>query len=106
MGKLMGDDSGEHEYIDRPDVSETFVDTLESVMYDGTSLRMEFAVHRFTPPNRNGRASKRKVTAVRLVMPLAGAIGLTSQLSALMEALEQQGAIGEMRFVPSTDGLN
>jgi hypothetical protein len=106
MGKLIGGDSGELEYIDRPDVSETFVDTLQSVMYDGSSLRMEFAVHRIAPPNANGRASNKKVTAVRLVMPLAGAIGLTSQLSGLMEALEQQGAIAELRFVPTTEGLN
>lgn len=106
MGKPIGGNSAELEYIERPDVSETFVDSLESVMYDGSSLRMEFAVHRFAPPNANGTAIKRKVTAVRLVIPLSGAIGLTSQLSALMEALEQQGAIGEMRFVPSTEGLN
>jgi hypothetical protein len=106
MGKPIAVESGELECIDRPDVSETFVDSLESVMYDGNSFRMEFAVHRFSPPNASGRASKKKVTAVRLVIPLAGAIGLTSQLSALMEALEQQGAIAEMRFVPSAEGLN
>ena len=106
MGKPVTGESGELEYIDRPDVAETFVDSLESVMYDGNSFRMEFAVHRFAPPNASGRASKRKVTAVRLVIPLGGAIGLTSQLSALLEALEQQGAIGQMRFIPSTEGLN
>lgn len=106
MGKPISGESGELEYIDRPDVGETFVDSLESAMYDGSSLRMEFAVYRFAPPNANGKTAKRKVTAVRLVIPLSGAIGLTSQLSALMEALEQQGAIGEMRFVPTTEGLN
>jgi len=106
MGKLTRGDAGELEYIDRPDVRETFVDSLESVMYDGSSLRMEFAVHRFAAPNAHGNAKNKKVTAARLIIPLSGAIGLTSQLTALLEALEQQGAIGQMRFIPSTEGLN
>lgn len=104
MGKPAGGDPEEVKYIERPDVRETFVDSLESVMYDGSSLRMEFVVHRFGPPQSNRSANKTKMTAVRLVIPLRGAIGLTSQLNALMGILEQQGAIGEVRFV--TEGLN
>lgn len=106
MGKPVGSDPEQVRYIERADVSETFVDSLESVMYDGSSLRMEFVVHRFSSPQADGSASKRKVTAVRLVIPLGGAIGLTSQLNALMGALEQQGAIGTMRFVPTVEELN
>ena len=51
----------------------------------------------------NGKTGKLKVTAVRLVIPLGGAINLTTQLNAMMGALEQQGAIGEVTF-PAPDG--
>jgi hypothetical protein len=106
VGKPTGGERGEPTYVERPDVSETLVDALESLMYDGNSLRMEFVVHRFAPPQDNGKANNKKVTAVRLVIPLGGAINLASQLNAMIGALEQQGAIGEVRFVQSKEGLN
>jgi hypothetical protein len=106
MGKPIGRDPEELKYVERPDVGETYVDSLQSVMYDGNSLRMEFVVHRFGSPLPNGKANNRKLTAARLVIPLGGAINLTAQLNAIMGALEQQGAIGQVQFVHSSDELN
>ncbi len=106
MGRQAGAEPEELKYVERLDVGETFVDSLQSVMYDGNALRMEFVVHRFSGPMANGKTGKLKVTAVRLVIPLGGAINLTTQLNAMMGALEQQGAIGEVTFLPPTGGLN
>ena len=38
-------------YVDRQDVSETFVDSLEKFVFDGTTLRLEFVINRFDEPN-------------------------------------------------------
>ena len=34
-------------YIDRPDIDEVFADSVTGLLYDGQTLRMEFAVTRF-----------------------------------------------------------
>ena len=98
--------SGDLPYVERPDVIETFVDSLETVIFDGTSVRMEFVVHRFDPPNAKGVPSGRKVTAARLVLPLSGALNLASQLESLIAALSKQGAIREVMPFQSSGDVN
>ena len=34
-------------YIDRPEIDEVFADAVTGLLYDGQTLRMEFAVTRF-----------------------------------------------------------
>ena len=77
-------------YVDRPDIAETFADGLETVIFDGSAFRMEFVVNRFDPPNAKGVPNGRKVTAVRLVLPFAGASNLASQLNALIAAIKEE----------------
>jgi hypothetical protein len=38
-------------YIDRPDVEETFADAVSALVFDGQSLRIEFAVTRLDENN-------------------------------------------------------
>ena len=47
MGRQAGAEPEELKYVERLDVGETFVDTWQSVMYDGNALRMEFEAPSF-----------------------------------------------------------
>jgi hypothetical protein len=60
-------------YVERPEISETYADYLETVVFDGASIRMEFVVNRFDRRNLQGTPSGRRVTAARLVLPMHGA---------------------------------
>ena len=83
-------------YVNRPDVAETFADSLEGVTFDGMSMRMEFVVNRFEPSRPSANPAGSKVTAARLVLPIAGVVQLLSQLNEVMSALKQQGALNEV----------
>jgi hypothetical protein len=93
-------------YVDRPEITETFADGLETVVFDGMSVRMEFVVNRLDPANSHVAATGRKVTAARLVLPIAGVMNLASQLNALLAALGEQGALNEVTLVQSHKGMN
>jgi hypothetical protein len=93
-------------YVDRPEVAEAYADFLETVVFDGTSIRMEFVVHRFDAANAQGAPSGRKVTAARLVLPISGAANLASQLEALLLALREEGSINEIMMIQSHGEMN
>jgi len=87
-------------YVERPEIAETYADFLETVVFDGASVRMEFVVHRFDRPSE-GVPSGRKVTAARLVLPMSGAANLASQLDALLAALREQDATDDIMLIQS-----
>jgi hypothetical protein len=80
-------------YLDRIDIAETFVDSVARVTFDGATLRVEFAVNRAGDQRQPGQGTGRAVTACRLVMPASGMLDLFGRLSALMNALQQQGVL-------------
>jgi hypothetical protein len=94
------------QYVDRPEVSETYADSLEKAMFDGNSIKMEFVVNRLNPPVVSKPPGGKKVTSSRLVMPLAGIIQMVSQLKDIMASLEQQGIIKTTPIAPSTNTKN
>jgi len=93
-------------YVERPDISETYADYLETVVFDGTSIRMEFVVNRFDRPNPQGTPSGRRVTAARLVLPLHGATNLASQLNSLIATLREQENVDDLMLIQSHGGVN
>ncbi len=93
-------------YVERPEVAETYADYLETVVFDGTSIRMEFVVNRFDRPTAQGGPTGRRVTAARLVLPLNGAMNLASQLESLMATLRQQDTINDMMLIQSHGGVH
>jgi hypothetical protein len=93
-------------YVERPEISETYADYLETVVFDGTSIRMEFVVNRFDRPSRQGTPSGRRVTAARLVLPTHGAANLASQLNSLLATLQEQDTVDDLMLIQSHGGLN
>ena len=64
-------------YIDRPEIDEVFADSVTGLLYDGQTLRMEFAVTRFDEIKPNAPISGRRYPACRLALSPAAAHGWT-----------------------------
>jgi len=91
-------------YQNRPDINETYVDTLETIVFDGSAIRMEFVVHRFDPPRTTGAPSGSRVTAARLVLPLGAAMNLQSQLSSMLSAVADEDTSSGVMLMQSQHG--
>ena len=81
------------EYIDRPDLTETFVDTIRHVTFDGATVRAELAVTRFeefTPP---APAVAKQYPSARLVLRPDAAVDLFVRLQRLIALMEQRGIV-------------
>ncbi len=78
-------------YIDRPELTETFADAISGLVFDGQSLRIEFAVTRLDEVKPNSPISGRRYPACRLVLPPAAAIDLINRMQQIGTALTQAG---------------
>ena len=89
-------------FVDRPDVTETFTDSIRSIGFDGQTMRLEFCVTRMEhvqPPNP---PSGCQYPACRLVLTPNAAIDLFNKLQRLISVLEQSGAIKRNTPTPQT----
>ena len=77
-------------YVNRPEVSETYVDGLHLVFFDGMTVKVEFVVHRFDAPNPPNPTSGQKITAARLALSPEAADALLKGLSQVAAAVQQQ----------------
>jgi hypothetical protein len=78
-------------YIDRPDVAETFADSVSGLVFDGQSLRIEFAVTRLDEVKPNSPITGRRYPTCRLVLPPAAAVDLINRMQQIGAALTQAG---------------
>jgi hypothetical protein len=80
-------------YVDRPEITETCVDSLEKIVSDGPTVRMELVVNRIDLAQPPQPMTGQKYTACRLVMPITGFPDMVTKMNALFNALVEQGAI-------------
>jgi hypothetical protein len=78
-------------YIDRPDVAETFADSVSGVVFDGQTLRIEFAVTRLDEVKPNSPITGRRYPACRLALSPAAALDLINRMQQIAAALAQAG---------------
>jgi len=78
-------------YIDRPDIAETFVDSVSGLVFDGQSLRIEFAVTRLDEVKPGAAITGRRYPACRLVLPPAAAVDLINRMQQVGAAMTQAG---------------
>ena len=90
-------------YVDRPEASEIFADTVEKLSFDGQTLRLELCVTRMDDPKPPSPPTGKKYTACRLVLPPLAALDLVNKLQQLVAMLEQQGIV--KRNVPPVTGV-
>jgi hypothetical protein len=80
-------------YIDRPDCPEAFADSINSVFFDGQTMRIEFGITRMDEVKQNAPLTGRRYPAVRLVLPPAAAIELINRMQQTGAALSQAGLV-------------
>ena len=80
-------------YVDRPEIAETFADSISGVTFDGQTLRIEFAVTRLDEIKPNTQLSGRRYPACRMVLPPAAAIDLINRMQQIAAALTQAGVV-------------
>jgi hypothetical protein len=79
--------------IDRPEVAETFADAVTGLMFDGQTLRIEFAVTRLDEVKPNSPITGRRYPACRVVLPPAAALDLINRMQQIAAALTQSGLL-------------
>lgn len=81
-------------YEDRTDLVETFADNVQSMSFDGRTLRVEFCVKRADEPDPKAKKKTgRAVPVVRLVLDLDGAVDLFNKVNSLQAAMQSIGVI-------------
>jgi|SRR5208282_1626048 len=80
-------------YLDRPDVAETFADCVTGLLFDGQTLRLEFAVTRLDEVKPNTPITGRRYPACRLVLPPAAAVDLINRMQHIAATLTQAGVV-------------
>jgi hypothetical protein len=79
------------QYVDRPELNETFADSIGNVTFDGATVRAELCV---TRPEDGGRTpSARRTPACRLVLRPDAAVDLFLRLQRLIALMEQRGIV-------------
>lgn len=81
------------QYVDRPEVSETFADSVHRIQYDGQTLRLEFAVTRLDEHKPPAAATATRYPACRLVLSNAAAIDLMNKMQQITAGLIKAGVL-------------
>ena len=80
-------------YIDRPEVSETFADSIHGLSFDGQTMRIEFCSVRIDPFNPSEAPTGRQYPVCRMVLTPNAGIELFNRLQQIIKALEKSGAV-------------
>jgi len=86
-------------YVDRPEISETFVDSLGVVTFDGIT-RLELCVTRLDPPNPPDQPTAIQSPVCRIVMTPEATVVLYNQLQNIMNLLQQAGVVTKQEGQP------
>ena len=80
-------------HFDRPDIEEVFADSVSGLIFDGQTLRIEFAVTRLAEVKANAPLTGRRYPASRIVLPPAAAVDLINRMQQIAAALTQAGVV-------------
>jgi hypothetical protein len=86
-----------YRYVERPEIAETFADSITAVFFDGQSLRLEFAVSRVDDVKPNAPIAGRRYPACRLVLTPTAAVELINRMQQIGAALTQAGVVKAAR---------
>ena len=89
-------------YVDRPDCSEVFADSINHLYFDGQSLRVEFGVTRLDEVKPNTTVTGRRYPAQRMVLTPAAAVELINRMQQVGAALVQSGVVKATPNPPPT----
>ena len=78
---------------DRPELAETFADSVNNLLFDGQTLRIEFGVTRLDDLKPNTPLAGRRYPACRIVLTPAAAVDLINRMQQIATALTQAGVV-------------
>jgi hypothetical protein len=81
------------QYVDRPEVSETFADFVHRIQFDGQTLRIEFAVSRIEDHKPPAVPTGTRYPACRLVLSNAAAVDLMNKMQQITAGLIKAGVL-------------
>lgn len=82
------------QYVDRPDVSETFADYVQRIQFDGQTLRIEFGVSRLDDQKSpGGAATAKRYPVCRLVLSTGAAVDLMNKMQQITAELIKAGVL-------------
>lgn len=82
------------QYVDRPEVSETFADFVQRIQFDGQTLRLEFAVNRLDDQRSpEGGATGKRYPVCRLVLSAGAAVDLMNKMQQITAELIKAGVL-------------
>ena len=81
------------QYVDRPEVSETFADIVQRIQFDGQTLRLEFCVSRLDDHKAGTPATGKRYPTCRLVLSAAAAVDLMNKMQQITSGLVKAGVL-------------
>jgi hypothetical protein len=79
--------------VDRPELNETFVDSLALSTFDGAAARLTFCVTRMQDPQPGRAAQFKRYPVCRMVLTPDAAVELFNRLNQMMGALQKLGLV-------------
>lgn len=83
----------QYQYVDRPEVTETFADFVHRIQFDGQTLRLEFCVSRLDDQRSGAAATGRRYPACRLVLSASAAVDLMNKMRQITAGLVKAGVL-------------
>jgi hypothetical protein len=81
------------QYVDRPEVTETFADFVSRIQFDGQTLRLEFCVSRIEEHKSPEAPTGKRYPACRLVLSAAAAVDLMNKMQQITASLIKAGVL-------------
>jgi hypothetical protein len=94
------------EYVDLPELIETYSDSIHSTFFDGQSLRIDFAVTRLGEFEQNQRPAGKRYPCCRLVLSPSAAVELMNRMQQIGAALTKAGMLKAAPAQPSPARTN
>ena len=83
----------QYQYVDRPEVSETFADFVQRIQFDGQTLRLEFCVSRLDDHKPGTPVTGKRYPTCRLVLSAAAAVDLMNKMQQITAGLVKAGVL-------------
>jgi hypothetical protein len=101
-GARPGQPSPAFRYIDRPELPETFADSVTGLFFDGQCLRIEFSVSRLDEIKPDTPIAGRRYPACRIVLPPSAAVELINKMQQIGAALANAGVVRQQSPAPQS----
>jgi hypothetical protein len=90
-------------HVDRPDLMETFADSVHAMVWDGQTVRAELCVTRY-PDSPSTSAEAHRYPACRLVLTPSAIVELSNRLQQMMAVLLESGLLSASKAPPPNRG--